>query len=183
MTLHIHKLPSKSPSIYCNIQVNILNSRSISISITPYKYLKHPTNHNHSASTSIMSPLAHSINPRIYPRTLSPDTKINLIIGILAITIGILSAILAWPTWRLTRDRRRSIEHRQRRPSGENISLSPSPCLLSFSSVSLPYSSLSLPFLLPLLPLFFLTPSLLHFPSNSFPSCLIPISLHQKLQT
>jgi hypothetical protein len=39
-------------------------------------------------------------------RGLPLDTKVNLIIGALTIVIGILSTILAWATWRLTRDRR-----------------------------------------------------------------------------
>lgn len=39
-------------------------------------------------------------------RGLSLDSKINLIIGVLTIVIGTLSAILAWATWRLTSFRR-----------------------------------------------------------------------------
>ena len=37
---------------------------------------------------------------------LSADNEVNIIIGVLTIAIGILSAILAWATWKLTRDRR-----------------------------------------------------------------------------
>ncbi|KAE8447477.1 hypothetical protein EG329_010750 [Mollisiaceae sp. DMI_Dod_QoI] len=43
----------------------------------------------------------------LYPRGLSADNKINIIIGVLTIVIGILSAVLTWVTWRLTKDRRR----------------------------------------------------------------------------
>lgn len=35
----------------------------------------------------------------------------NLIIGILTIVIGFLSTVLAWATWKLTRDRRRRMGH------------------------------------------------------------------------
>ncbi|KAF8865315.1 hypothetical protein BDZ45DRAFT_796630 [Acephala macrosclerotiorum] len=38
-------------------------------------------------------------------RGLSIDNRINIIIGVLTIVIGILSTILAWATWRLTHDR------------------------------------------------------------------------------
>jgi hypothetical protein len=45
-------------------------------------------------------------------RNLSADSIMNLVIGILTIIIGILSTVLAWATWRLTRDRaRRSRPH------------------------------------------------------------------------
>jgi hypothetical protein len=47
-------------------------------------------------------------------RSLSPDTKINLIIGILTILIGILSSMPAWATWRLTGNRRRRLGHESR---------------------------------------------------------------------
>lgn len=43
----------------------------------------------------------------ITTRDLSTDNKINIIIGVLTIVIGILSAMLAWSTWRLTKERRR----------------------------------------------------------------------------
>ena len=43
----------------------------------------------------------------VLARGLSTDSDINIIIGALTIVIGILSAILAWATWRLTHDRRR----------------------------------------------------------------------------
>jgi hypothetical protein len=43
----------------------------------------------------------------VLARGLSTDSDINIIIGALTIVIAILSAILAWATWRLTRDGRR----------------------------------------------------------------------------
>lgn len=55
--------------------------------------------------------LIMSSSPIILARGLSEDNKINLIIGILTIVIGILSSILAWATWRLTGDRRRRLGH------------------------------------------------------------------------
>lgn len=44
-------------------------------------------------------------------RGLSQDGTINVTISVLTILIAILSAILAWATWRLTR--RRGHRHRQ----------------------------------------------------------------------
>ncbi|KAE8451059.1 hypothetical protein EG329_004731 [Mollisiaceae sp. DMI_Dod_QoI] len=65
-----------------------------------------------------------SMSNLLAKRGLSLDTRVNLIIGILTIVIGILSAILAWATWRLTddRQRRRSTRHRQS-PEPESIPL------------------------------------------------------------
>ncbi|KAL2064761.1 hypothetical protein VTL71DRAFT_3900 [Oculimacula yallundae] len=45
-----------------------------------------------------------SINLR---RGLSTDNKINIILGVLAIIVAVLSAMIAWSTWRGTRRRRR----------------------------------------------------------------------------
>jgi hypothetical protein len=45
-------------------------------------------------------------------RGLSLDNRINLIIGVLTIVVGILSTILAWAMWRLTDDRRRRLHSR-----------------------------------------------------------------------
>jgi hypothetical protein len=47
----------------------------------------------------------------VLTRGLSTDNKVNVIIGVLTIVIGILSAILAWATLRLTGDRRRRHGH------------------------------------------------------------------------
>ncbi|KAH9220581.1 hypothetical protein DL95DRAFT_383073 [Leptodontidium sp. 2 PMI_412] len=58
-------------------------------------------------------PLSTLPTPTIHilPRGISADNKINIIIGVLTIVIGILSSMLAWSTWRLTRDRRRRHGH------------------------------------------------------------------------
>lgn len=39
-------------------------------------------------------------------RGLTVDTRINLIIGVFTIAIGILGCVLAWATWRLSGHRR-----------------------------------------------------------------------------
>jgi len=50
---------------------------------------------------------SHSLaDPSATASSLSTDTKVNLIIGIFTIVTGILSTLLAWAVWRLTRDRR-----------------------------------------------------------------------------
>lgn len=54
-------------------------------------------------------------------RGLPLDTKVNLIIGALTIVIGILSTILAWATWRLTRDRHLRRGHQS--PPEESVPL------------------------------------------------------------
>ena len=38
----------------------------------------------------------------VHKASLSTDNKINIIIGVLTVVIGILSAIIAWATWRLS---------------------------------------------------------------------------------
>lgn len=58
--------------------------------------------------TSLILPVAHS---QLLKRALSPDNKINITIGTLSIVIGFLSVVLAWATWKLTRDRRRRLSH------------------------------------------------------------------------
>jgi hypothetical protein len=55
---------------------------------------------------SLTNTLIDSTSIPLLARGLPLDTKVNLIIGALTIVIGILSTILAWATWRLTRDRR-----------------------------------------------------------------------------
>jgi hypothetical protein len=55
---------------------------------------------------SLTNILIDSKSIPLLARSLPLDTKVNLIIGALTIVIGILSTILAWATWRLTRDRR-----------------------------------------------------------------------------
>jgi hypothetical protein len=45
------------------------------------------------------------------PRSLSTDTKINLIIGVFTIVTGILSLLLGWAMWRISLDRRRRHGH------------------------------------------------------------------------
>lgn len=64
----------------------------------------------HSTSTpstaSLTNTLIDSTSIPIFARGVPLDTRVNLIIGALTIAIGILSTILAWATWRLTRDRR-----------------------------------------------------------------------------
>ncbi|KAH8779323.1 hypothetical protein BGZ57DRAFT_889700 [Hyaloscypha finlandica] len=47
---------------------------------------------------------------------LTTDTKVNLIIGIFTIVTGILSTLLAWAMWRLTRDRRHRHGYRHQSP-------------------------------------------------------------------
>ncbi|KAH8596688.1 hypothetical protein B0O99DRAFT_685683 [Bisporella sp. PMI_857] len=54
-------------------------------------------------------------------RGLSQDNKINIILGVFSTTTGILSALLAWATWRLTRDRRH--RHGHESPSEQDIPL------------------------------------------------------------
>ena len=61
---------------------------------------------SHSRSPFVLRDLLAHIHT-LLARGLSTDSDINIIIGALTIVIGILSAILAWATWRLTRDRRR----------------------------------------------------------------------------
>jgi len=46
---------------------------------------------------------------KIISRALSEENKIALIIGIFSIVTSILSILLAWATWRLTRNRRRRL--------------------------------------------------------------------------
>ncbi|KAH8779324.1 hypothetical protein BGZ57DRAFT_760872, partial [Hyaloscypha finlandica] len=48
----------------------------------------------------------------LYPRSISADTKVNLIIGTFTIVTGVLSTLLAWAMWKLTRagSRRRAHE-------------------------------------------------------------------------
>jgi len=45
------------------------------------------------------------------PLSLSADTKINIIIGVLTIVTGVLSTLLAWAMWKLTREARRRHGH------------------------------------------------------------------------
>lgn len=47
----------------------------------------------------------------LLPRSLSTDTKINLIIGVLTIATGILSILLAWAMWKLAREGRQRRAH------------------------------------------------------------------------
>jgi len=55
----------------------------------------------------IIEKISHSLaDPSATASSLSIDTKVNLIIGIFTIVTGILSTLLAWAMWRLTRDRR-----------------------------------------------------------------------------
>ncbi|KAH8648092.1 hypothetical protein BGZ60DRAFT_423587 [Tricladium varicosporioides] len=44
--------------------------------------------------------------PKILPRDLTTDNKLNLIFGIFAVTVGTLSCLLAWATWKLAYTRR-----------------------------------------------------------------------------
>lgn len=53
----------------------------------------------------------------ITTRALSPDTTINLIIGILTLAVGLLSAILAWAMWRVSSDGRRRLRRSRSEPS------------------------------------------------------------------
>ena len=71
----------------------------------------------------------------ILTRGLSADNKVNIIIGVLTIVIGILSAILAWATWRLTWDRR--LRHRLHGHGHESMLLS-----LCLANLSLSYMAL-----------------------------------------
>ncbi|KAH9220580.1 hypothetical protein DL95DRAFT_34790 [Leptodontidium sp. 2 PMI_412] len=68
--------------------------------------------------------------PRLTKRDVSPDNMINIIIGVLTIVIGILSLILAWATWKLTKDRKRKLEEDTSLPTDqiqlENIERPPS---------------------------------------------------------
>ncbi|KAN0101689.1 hypothetical protein V8E51_012199 [Hyaloscypha variabilis] len=65
----------------------------------------------------------------LFPRGLSTDTKINLIIGIFTIVTGILSTLLAWAMWRLTRDRRHRHGREHSNPTSDSgaIELLPTP--------------------------------------------------------
>ncbi|PMD42635.1 hypothetical protein L207DRAFT_510866 [Hyaloscypha variabilis F] len=65
----------------------------------------------------------------LFPRGLSTDTKINLIIGIFTIVTGILSTLLAWAMWRLTRDRRHRHAREHFSPTSDSgvIELLPTP--------------------------------------------------------
>jgi hypothetical protein len=60
-----------------------------------------------SIAPIITEKISHSLaDPSATASSLSIDTKVNLIIGIFTIVTGILSTLLAWAMWRLTRDRR-----------------------------------------------------------------------------
>ncbi|KAH9221534.1 hypothetical protein DL95DRAFT_402880 [Leptodontidium sp. 2 PMI_412] len=48
-----------------------------------------------------------STHKNTFARGLSTDSKINVIIGVLAVVVAIVSAMTAWSTWRLSRRRRR----------------------------------------------------------------------------
>lgn len=74
-------------------------------------------NHEDSSISIAMSaspPILRASSNYILPRGISQDNKINIIIGVLTIMIGILSSILAWSTWKLTRDRRRRLGNMSR---------------------------------------------------------------------
>jgi len=88
---------------------------------------KRCANHHHTAwpSHSLVDPSA-TASPN-----LSTDTKVNLIIGIFTIVTGILSTLLAWAMWRLTRDRRHRHSYRHQSKSYLLCSLAP-PRLLFF---------------------------------------------------
>ncbi|KAN0101690.1 hypothetical protein V8E51_012200 [Hyaloscypha variabilis] len=63
----------------------------------------------------------------MFPRSLTADTKINLILGIFTIVTGILSTLLAWAMWRLTRDRRRRHGHESPIIDSTPLQLHPEP--------------------------------------------------------
>jgi len=67
-----------------------------------------------SIAMSASRPILRASSNYILPRGISQDNKINIIIGVLTIMIGILSSILAWSTWKLTRDRRRRLGNMSR---------------------------------------------------------------------
>jgi hypothetical protein len=75
----------------------------------------------------------------IVTRGLSADNKVNIIIGVLIIVIGILSAVLAWATWRLTRDRRRRHQLRGHGHGHESMFLSLCDANLSLSCMALEF--------------------------------------------
>ncbi|TVY78385.1 hypothetical protein LSUE1_G006623 [Lachnellula suecica] len=77
-----------------------------------------------------MNPAYPTTLPTITKRALSTDNKINIIIGILTLVIGILSVILAWAMWRLTSDRRRRLHSRSPSPPTSPIELLPIPTMI-----------------------------------------------------
>ncbi|KAH8779321.1 hypothetical protein BGZ57DRAFT_889691 [Hyaloscypha finlandica] len=60
-------------------------------------------------------------------RSLSTDTKVNLIIGIFTIVIGALSTLFAWAMWRLTEDRRRRCRHESPTVDSNALQVIPEP--------------------------------------------------------
>ena len=51
-----------------------------------------------------------SDSKNIFARVLTTDSKVNIIIGVLAVVVAIVSAMIAWSTWRLAK-RRRGLHH------------------------------------------------------------------------
>ncbi|KAH8789897.1 hypothetical protein F5882DRAFT_401846 [Hyaloscypha sp. PMI_1271] len=63
----------------------------------------------------------------LYPRSISADTKVNLIIGIFTIVTGVLSTLLAWAMWKLTRAGSRRRAHESPTVDSGAIELMPRP--------------------------------------------------------
>ncbi|PMD16674.1 hypothetical protein NA56DRAFT_708568 [Hyaloscypha hepaticicola] len=84
----------------------------------PLQYTASPPNNLNSHFTNHL--LKESKN--LFSRSLSADTKINLILGVFTIVTGVLSTLLAWALWRLTRDRRRQLGYETLFPHSSKLS-------------------------------------------------------------
>ncbi|KAK0119116.1 hypothetical protein ONS96_012181 [Cadophora gregata f. sp. sojae] len=71
----------------------------------------------YALSTMSALPSYGTIVPRsLTPRSLSTENKINVIIGVLAIVVATISAMIAWSTWKLSRRRRRLLHDGKSNP-------------------------------------------------------------------